>query len=149
MIRLTASIVPALLITRDVGSNLHRDPVRTSACSIDHALVGSSAITIDLMQGHHNLSARRDLRKGPSILCHNRLRTGLNVVLTGANGLAARGGVGALEACAVLLEGVASLAVTRRGWIDCEYECHEDDESFEVLMDTYLQWHCPRRPDRQ
>jgi hypothetical protein len=95
-------------------------PVRASACGIDHALVRTSTIGVDLVDGHHDLATSGDLRKGSTAHGHHRSSSGSDVVVTSTKSLSTSGGGIATEPGGVLLEGVAASAVTRSGGVDTD-----------------------------
>lgn len=102
----------------DVFSDLDVLPVRASAVVVDHASVGSATIGVDLVKSHADLTALGDLGQLVASLGHDGLCACLQVVVTGANGLAKGVSGVALEAGAVLLEGVAAGSVTGGAGVD-------------------------------
>lgn len=93
-------------------------PVSTSSGCIDHALVGTRSITVDLMNSHHDLSTSGDLRESATVELHDLGGTRLNVVVASTKSLTTRGSSIATEASGVLLERVAACTIARSGWDD-------------------------------
>lgn len=110
----------AAILTGDVGENCGGLPCRGSTVCVHHALIRSSAISVDLVDGHLDLTTRGSLRKLVARLGHDGLCAGLEIILTTSKGLADSGSVGALEAGCVLLERIATCAVTRGGGDDAK-----------------------------
>lgn len=95
-------------------------PGGSRAVGVDHALVGTRAVTVDLVDGHLDLAAGSDLRKHVAGLGHDGLGAGLEVVVASAEGLAHGVGGVTLESGGVLLEGVAAGSVTRGRRVNTE-----------------------------
>lgn len=110
----------AAVLTRDVGCDCNLGPLLRSAVCVHHAVIGAGAVTIDLVDGQLDLTARTDLGQLVARFGHDCLSAGFQIVLTTSNSLADRGGVGALEAGRVRLERVAASAVTRSSGDDTE-----------------------------
>lgn len=92
------------------------------ACGIgiDHALVGTTAIGVDLVKHHRDLTSWGDLGKLVSCLSENSPRAGFKLVIAGTDRLAKGLSRRATEAGGVLLEGTAAGAVTGSGGVDAE-----------------------------
>lgn len=105
----------ATILTGNVGDNPGGLPSRGTAVRVHHALIRSSAICVDLVDGHLDLTTGGSLRKLVARLGHDGLCARLEIILTASEGLTDGGSVGALEAGGVLLEGIATCAVTGSG----------------------------------
>lgn len=97
----------AAVCTWDIGRDLHVRPLSTSAGGIDHALVRSSAVPVNLMKSHHDHTTRRNLGHLSSVGSEHLRDLGGWVVGTASEGLAALICCLVLESCGVLLEWVA------------------------------------------
>jgi hypothetical protein len=93
-------------------------PVCASSCGVDHALVRTSTVGVDLVNSHHDLTTGCDLRKNAAVELHDLSSAGLDGVVTSTKSLTASGCGIATEASRVLLERVAVGAITRSGWVD-------------------------------
>jgi hypothetical protein len=105
--------VAATVVTLKVLSDGHGNPVGTGTGGIDHALVRTCTVRVDLVDGHHESAASSDLREGLAVELHNLSGSGLDVVVTATESLTADSCGITTEAGGVLLEGVAVCAVTR------------------------------------
>jgi hypothetical protein len=112
--------VAATVVTLEVLGDSHRNPVGTGTSGVDHALVRTSTVGVDLVNGHHERTASGDLRKSGAVELHDLSGTGLDVVVTSTEGLTANSCGITTEASGVLLEGVAVCSVTRSGGIDTD-----------------------------
>jgi len=101
-----------------LGCDVDVGPVTASAIGIDLASVWASTITVDLVKGHIDRATGGDLGKRGSVLVHNRLGAGDNVVLAASESLTTCSCVVALEASGVLLEWVPSGSIARSGWVN-------------------------------
>lgn len=110
----------ATVLAGHVGGDINVGPLGGGTIGVDHAVVWASAVTVDLVDGHLDLAAGYNLRKLLASLSHDGLGTGLEVIGAGADGLANGVSSVTLEASAVLLEGVATGAVTGRRGVDAQ-----------------------------
>jgi len=112
-------VVAATGIAVHVLGDLDRGPVGTRAGCVDHAGVGARTVTVDLVKSHHELAARRDLGKSVAAHGHHCGGAGLDVVVACTESLTAGGGGITLEAGGILLERLASRAVTGSSRVNC------------------------------
>lgn len=92
----------------------------TGARGIHHTSVRARSITVDLVESHHNLTARSYLRKSGAVELHDHSGSGLNVVSSSTKGFSTCSCGIALEAGGVLLERLATCAVTGSAWVNCQ-----------------------------
>lgn len=112
MVSGVASVVTATLVTVNILGNLDVLPGLRSAVRVDHASIRTGTVRINLMKGHGDLTTRRNLGERSTVLRQNSLSATLNIVCTSSNGLADTLGSLATEASSILLEGIATSAVT-------------------------------------
>jgi hypothetical protein len=110
--------VASTVVALEVLADCDWLPVCASSCGVDHALVRTSTVGVDLVDGHHDLTTGCDLRKNAAVELHDLSSAGLDGVVTSTKSLTASGCGIASEASRVLLEGVAVGAITRSGWVD-------------------------------
>lgn len=110
----------ATILAGHVGGDSNVGPCGSSTVGVDHALVRTRTVTVDLVNGHLDLAAGCDLRKHVTGLSHDGLGAGLEVVGASAEGLANSVCGITLEAGAVLLEGVAAGSVAGSSAVDAE-----------------------------
>jgi hypothetical protein len=110
--------VAATIAALEVLSDGDGRPVCPSTSCVDHALVWSRTVRVDLVDSHHDLTAGGDLRESGAVDLHDRCGTGLDCIVASTEGLTAAVCGITTESSRVLLEGVAVGAVTRSGWVD-------------------------------
>jgi hypothetical protein len=110
--------VASTVVALEVLADCDWLPVCASSCGVDHALVRTSTVGVDLVNSHHDLTTGCDLRKNAAVELHDLSSAGLDGVVTSTKSLTASGCGIATEASRVLLEGVAVGAITRSGWVD-------------------------------
>lgn len=93
---------------------------RCGSVIVNGTAVRTTAVTVDLVEGHLDLAALGDLRQGLARLAHDGGGSGLDVVVTTGEGLAHGVGSLALEARRVLLEGVPAGSVAGGGGVDAQ-----------------------------
>lgn len=110
----------AASLTGNVGGDLDVGPLSSGGVGVDHAGVWAGTVTVDLVDGHLNLTASCDLGQHVTGHGHDGLGTGVNVVAAAPEGLADGVSGIALEAGRILLAGVSSGGVTRSVGVNTE-----------------------------
>jgi hypothetical protein len=123
--------VTSTSVTIEVLGDSDGLPVGSRSCGVNHALVRTGTVGIDLVNSHHDLeivsldsekcvvlsylTTSSDLRKCAAVHLHDLCGASVDGVVASTKSLAASSCGIAFEASRILLEGVAASAVTRSG----------------------------------
>lgn len=108
------------VLARNGDRDVDVGPGGASSITVDHAVVGATAVTVDLVDGHVDGATGTDLGKLVTSGGHDGLGASLQVVGASTDGLAEGVGGLALEAGGIGLEGIATGSVTRSAEINTE-----------------------------